>query len=85
MKKIIYILLFGFFIFIFQGTTLLADDFSDCLDLERLKAKSDGATAKESIDQAEKICKLKFNRDSNTDKEKKRKKQRQKLQEVLVL
>ena len=73
MKKIIYILLFGFFIFIFQGTTLLADDFSDCLDLERLKAKSDGATAKESIDQAEKICKLKFNRDSNTDKEKKKK------------
>ena len=53
--------------------------FSDCLDplhkKERfLKAKSDGATAKESIDQAEKIYKLKFiDRDSNTDKEKKKK------------
>ena len=70
MKKLLYFLLFGFFFFVFQGVTLFADDFSDCLDLERLKAKSDGATAKESIDQAERVCKIKFKRDSNTGKEK---------------
>ena len=53
------------FLFVFQGADLFADDFSDCLELERLRARSDGATAKESVDQAEKICELKFNRGSS--------------------
>ena len=60
MKKLLFMLLFGAFIFVFQGVNLFADDFSECLDLERLKAKSDGVTAKESVDQAERIYKLKF-------------------------
>ena len=65
MKKLLFALLFGMFLFVFQGADLFADDFSDCLELERLRARSDGATAKESVDQAEKICELKFNRGSS--------------------
>ena len=71
MKKLLFMLLFGAFIFVFQGVNLFADDFSECLDLERLKAKSDGVTAKESVDQAERICKLKFNKANSKSSSKK--------------
>ncbi len=65
MKKLICVLLFGAFIFMLQGITLFADDFSNCVNLERLRAKSDGADDKKAIDQAEKICKVKFNRNTS--------------------
>ena len=71
MKKLLYTLLFGFSLFVFQGENLFADNFSDCLDLERLKAKSDGATSGESVDQAERICKLKFNKANRKSSSKK--------------
>ena len=70
MKKLLY-MLFGFSLFVFQGENLFADNFSDCLDLERLKAKSDGATSGESVDQAERICKLKFNKANRKSSSKK--------------
>ena len=71
MKKLLYTLLFGLSLFVFQGENLFADNFSDCLDLERLKAKSDGATSGESVDQAERICKLKFNKANRKSSSKK--------------
>ena len=59
MKKIIGLLIFGLFLF-FSGNSLFADDFDDCFEIERLKAKSDGLGAVESAEQASKICRAKL-------------------------
>lgn len=53
MKKI---LLLFFVSFIIGSTSLFADDFSDCFDIERLKAKREGASSHEAIKEAELIC-----------------------------
>ena len=37
------------------------DDFDDCFEVERLKAKSEGANTEDSINQAKEICNIKLN------------------------
>ena len=60
MKKILLLyIVFG--IVLYSSANLYAqDNFEDCFNIERVKAKDEGANSREAIDLAEKICKIKF-------------------------
>ena len=53
MKKII---IFFFIGFIFSLTNLLADEISDCLELEKLKAETREISRSEATEISQKIC-----------------------------
>ena len=59
MKKIIVLLMMVGSLFI-SGNSLFADDFDDCFELERLKAKSDGLGYVEASELAIKVCRAKL-------------------------
>ena len=65
MKKIIILFITGFLFF--SGNSLFADDFDDCFELERLKAKSDDLGAVEAAEQASQICKAKLGGTQNNN------------------
>ena len=66
MKKILLLyIVFG--IALYSSANLYAqDNFEDCFNIERVKAKDEGATSREAIDFAEEICKLKFDETKTT-------------------
>ena len=59
MKQIKIILLLSlFFVFPLGNSYLFASDIGDCLELEKLKAKNEGITSKDTQEIALKICRI---------------------------